>query len=113
MSSDTCIPGSSRQSSSIYVPGGYSQGLRGCAFENNCGKMEAGNLYSSDRPSRVGRNDHESVWMHWRMVVQVPVARLLLIDKPTSRTLRSVDIDLNTGIVRKSERAPVMRAHPR
>jgi hypothetical protein len=74
--------------------------------------MKAGNLHSSDRLAKARGNDHESVRKHWSAVVQSPVARLLLIDEPTGRTLRAEHVDLDIRIPGKSECAPYDEGAP-
>ena len=81
-------------------------------FENDHGKMKAENLHSSDRFSKARRNHHESVWKHWSVVGQLPVARLLLIDEPTDRPLRAEHIELDIRIPGKSECAPYDEGAP-
>jgi hypothetical protein len=112
MCGDTDISGGPWQSSSVNVPGGYSKSFRSCAFEYSHGKMKAGNLYSSDRLAKARGNDHESVWKHWSVAVQLPVARLLLIDEPTGRTLRAEHVDLDIRVPGKSECAPYDEGAP-
>ncbi len=111
MCCDTDIPRGPRQSSSVHVPGGYSKSFRSCAFKNSDGKMQAGNLNASDRFSKARRNDHESVWRHWSVAVQLPVARLL-VDEPVGRPLRAKHIELDIRIPGKSERAPYAEGAP-
>src|ERR1700733_1415483 len=106
------ISGGPWQSSSVNVPGGYSKSFRGCAFENSHRKMKAGNLHSSDRLSGARGNDHESVWKHWSVAVQLSAVRLLLIDEPVGRTLRAEHVELDIRIPGKSECAPYDESAP-
>jgi len=105
MSGDTDIARGPRKSSTVDVSRGHSKDFRSRTFENHHREMKTRNLDSSDRLSRARRNDDESV--RKRSGREWPrISRLLVLDNPTRRTLRTEHAALEVRIPGKSECAP-------